>query len=225
MRIDIPTSAGLMPAYHRRPAQGAHERHPVVLVHEGFGLNRHIESIADRLAARGHPVVAPHLYYRSTRDSAAYTDVPMALDLARRLVVDEVVDDIERAACVVARPGRPVACLGFCTGGAVAYIAAARCRSVDRAVAYYPVSILNYWDAVGPPKAGLTILFGDRDEFLGPPERAWLSGLSDAPASTVTVEIHGDAGHAFFNDARPDLYARGPAQASWTTTLAVLDGR
>ena len=51
--IDIPTPSGLMPAYLRRAAQGSPERAPIVLVHEAFGLNSHIASIADRLAALG----------------------------------------------------------------------------------------------------------------------------------------------------------------------------
>ncbi len=39
------------------------ERHPgVVLIHEIFGLDDHIRSVADRLAAEGYVVLAPHLF-------------------------------------------------------------------------------------------------------------------------------------------------------------------
>lgn len=222
-RIEIATVDGMMPAYHRRAAQGTPDRQAVVLLHEGFGLNGHIESIADRLAAAGHPVVAPNLFHRTSREAAAYDDVPRALELCRRAEPREIVSDIDDAAAIVARPGQSVAAIGFCFGGAAAYIAAALSSRVSRAVAYYPVSILTYWDRVGPPKHPLLVFFGDADEFLGPAERAWLAKRDADPVVQMTVHVYPGAGHAFFNDARPDLYARAPATESWTLATTFLD--
>lgn len=220
--VDIPTPAGLMPAYLRLAAEGQPARMPIVLVHEAFGLNTHIASIADRLAARGHDVVAPHLYYRRTRGAAGYDNVPLAVELSSEMPVADIVADVEAAAHLIGRD-RPVAILGFCFGGAVAYIASALTDAVDRAVAYYPVSILNYWDRVGVPKAPLLVYFGDNDEFLGPDERAWLAGLHEDPATSMEIVVFPGAGHAFFNDARPNLYNEGPAIETWRTTLEFLD--
>lgn len=222
-RIDVPTPDGLMPAYHRRAAQGAPDRQAIVLIHEGFGLNRHIESIADRLAAAGHPVIAPHLFYRMSRESASYDDVPRALELCRRAEPAQIVSDIDEAAAIVGRPGQPVVAIGFCFGGAAAYIAASLSSRVSRAVAFYPVSILTYWDHVGPPKVPLLVIFGDADEFLGPKERAWLAELDSDPVVRMNVQVYPGAGHAFFNDARPDLYAREAALASWRLAMDFLD--
>ena len=221
-RIDIVTPDGLMPAYHRRAAQGTPDRPAVVLIHEGFGLNRHIESVADRLAAAGHPVVAPHLFYRTSREAVSYDDVPRALELCRLAEPAQVVSDIDQAAAIAGRPGQPVLCIGFCFGGAAAYMAAALSSRVSRAVAYYPVSILDYWDRVGPPQVPLLVIFGDTDEFLGPRERAWLAKLGDDPVMRMRTRIYPGAGHAFFNDARSDLHVREAASASWGLAMDFL---
>lgn len=221
--IDVPTPSGLMPAYMAPAADGAPERPPIVLIHEAFGLNSHIASIADRLAARGHDVIAPHLYYRRTRDAAGYDNVPLAVELSSEMPVADIVADFESAAAIVSRGDAPVIAMGFCFGGAVAYIVSALSDRVERAVAYYPVSILNYWDRVGTPKTPLLVYFGDNDEFLGPDERAWLADLDRDPATQMNIHVFPGAGHAFFNDARPDLYNEGPAQATWQETLQFVD--
>lgn len=221
--IDIPTPSGLMPAYMAPAADGTPERPPIVLIHEAFGLNSHIASIADRLAARGHDVIAPHLYYRRTRDAAGYDDVPLAVELSSEMPVADIVDDFESAAAIVSRGDAPVIAMGFCFGGAVSYIVSALSDRVERAVAYYPVSILNYWDQVGTPKSPLLVYFGDNDEFLGPDERAWLADLDRDPATRMHIHVFPGAGHAFFNDARPDLYNEGPAQVTWQETLQFID--
>lgn len=221
--IYVPTPEGLMPAYLARAAQGTPERPPIVLVHEAFGLNTHIQSIADRLAARGHDVIAPHFYYRTTREAAGYDNVPLAVELSTAMSVAEIVADFESAASVVSRGGEPVTAMGFCFGGAVSYIVSAQSDRVERAIAYYPVSILTYWDEVGVPKHPLLVYFGDNDEFLGPAERAWLADLDADPATSMRIQVFPGAGHAFFNDARPDLYNDGPAHETWVETLAFID--
>ncbi len=224
-RLDVATSDGLMPAYHRRATQGTPDRPAAVLIHEGFGLNSHIESVADRLADLGHPVIAPHLFYRATRQAVAYDDVPRAIELCRQTEPRQIVSDIDAAAGIVGRPGQPVVSLGFCFGGAASYIAAALCSRVSRSVAYYPVSILSYWDAVGPPRVPLLVFFGDADAFLGSKERVWLAALDSDPVLRMRVHVYPSAGHAFFNDARPELYVHEPALTSWQLATAFLAGQ
>jgi len=221
--IEVTTPSGVMPAYLARAAPGSPKRPPVVLLHEAFGLNDHIRSIADRLAWLGHDAIAPHLYYRRTREPAAYDDVPLAVELASELSIPDIVADFDAAAARVTNGDESVIALGYCFGGAVAYIAAALSARVERAVAYYPVSILNYWDRAGAPRAPLLVYFGDDDEFLGPDERNWLAGLHRDRSVKMRTRIFPGAGHAFFNDARPDLYHDDSALESWAETLRFFD--
>lgn len=216
----VTTPDGTMPVYR---AVGTGDRLPIVLVHEAFGLNEHITSIADRLALAGHDVVAPHLYYRTQDAPASYDDVPLAVALSSDLTVDEITSDITAAASALPKSGAGFGVIGFCFGGAVACIAASLVPEVSKAVSFYPVSILTYWDRIGPLQAPLLILFGDNDEFLGEEEQRWLTELTNLPGSTIEVEVYSGAGHAFFNDARRDLYAEAVASAAWERTLSFLE--
>jgi carboxymethylenebutenolidase len=219
--IDVPTADGFMPAYLARGAQGAPDRAPIVLVHEGFGLSLHTRTVADRLAARGHDVIAPHFYYRRTREAAAYDDIPLAVELTGSVTATQVLADFESAASIVARGDGPVLTMGFCFGGAVAYIAAAWSDRVDRAVAFYPVSIQKYWDEVGPPKRPLLVFYGDRDQFILPDERDWVKSLQGE--LDITVHEFPEAPHGYFNDVGPDRYDAEASEASWDLLIDFMD--
>ena len=220
-RIIVETPDGQMPAYLALPETDGHL--PVVLVHEAFGLNAHIESIADRLSEAGHPVIAPHLHYRDAATGVGYDEVPRAVERVQALSVAHIVADIDKAAAILPGSRAGFAVVGFCFGGAVAYIASGGVLGVQRAVAFYPVSIGNYWDEVGEPQVPLLTFFGSDDEFLGESELAWLDGLHRDESIPITVQIYPKTGHAFFNDARPDLYRAEPAADAWEATLAFLN--
>ena len=52
---------GPIDAYLSRPSDGG--KHPgVVVIHEIWGLNKHIREVADRLANEGYVALAPHLF-------------------------------------------------------------------------------------------------------------------------------------------------------------------
>lgn len=223
-RRTVAAATGLMPAYVVEPPEHVARRKPIVLLHEAFGLNPHMESIADRLAGLGHPTIAPHLHHRRGDQAAAYDDVPLAESYVASLGVGDIAADIDAAARMIASGNETVDVMGFCFGGAAAYIAAARSANVHRAVAVYPVSIVRYWNEAGTPKVPLLIIFGDRDEFLGADELAWLEGLHKDPGLPVEVRLYPGAGHAFLNDERPEYYRRDQAEKAWSHALAFLGG-
>lgn len=220
--LQITTPSGSMPAYLAEPPQHAPRRKPIVLVHEAFGLNPHIQSITDRLAGLGRPTIAPHLHYRRSATAAPYDDVPLAESYVASLTIDAITADLQAAAAVVARGGETVDVVGFCFGGAVAYIAAARLTDVHRAVAFYPVGIRRYWEQAGMPKVPLLTVFGDRDDFLGEGELKWLGGLHDDPDLPIQVRLYPGAGHAFLNEGRPEYYNRERAEEAWSDALDFL---
>lgn len=211
-----------MPAYLAAPPQHLPRGRPIVLLHEAFGLNPQIQSVADRLAGLGRLVIAPHLHYRRCATAAPYDDVPLAESYVASLTIDAITADLTAAAAVVAEDGETVDVVGFCFGGAVAYVAAARLANVHRAVAFYPVSIKRYWEQAGPPKVPLLAVFGDRDDFLGEGELNWLGGLHENPSLPIQVRLYPGAGHAFLNDGRPEYYNRERAEEAWADALNFL---
>src|SRR5713226_3481973 len=123
----------------------------VVVVQEIFGVNHHIRSVCDRLAALGYVAVAPALFDRFARDfQSGYS--PEEVAQARKFLadIDWAAFVADTTAAVEALP-RPVAVLGFCMGGTVAYLAATQLDGLAAAVCFYGGQIVN------PPTASRAV--------------------------------------------------------------------
>ncbi|MDY0885012.1 dienelactone hydrolase family protein [Dongia soli] len=118
----------------------------IVLCQEIFGINAYVREVADYYAEEGYVVLAPDLFWRMEKDvDLGYTpeDWQKAFGFFQKFDVDLGVKDI--ASAVKALRAMPevsgkVGALGFCLGGKLAYLAAAR-AGVDCAVGYYGVGI------------------------------------------------------------------------------------
>ncbi len=123
----------------------------VIIVQEIFGVNAHIRSVAEQYAMAGYVALAPDLFWREERRvELGYegADRDKALALLKRIDADRSAEDLGAAAATLrALPetSGKIAAVGFCFGGQLAYLMAAR-GSVDAAVAYYGGGIQNKLD-------------------------------------------------------------------------------
>lgn len=166
-------------------------RGAIVVVQEIFGVNAGIRARCDRLAEAGYVAVAPDLFWRLEPNVELDPDVPAefqrGLDLMNRFDQDQGVMDIEaaiRAARVLAG-GRKVGVVGYCLGGRLAFMAAARTDS-DASVCYYGVGIdglLGEKHAIARP---VLLHIPTEDHFVGPEAQAAMhAGLDDHPRATL----------------------------------------
>jgi carboxymethylenebutenolidase len=137
--VRIPTRNSQMPAYFARPDRRG--RNPVVVVvSEVFGVHEYIRDVCRRLAKSGYFAVAPDFFHRAG-DPAPLTDFAEIRKLVATAGNEQVMGDIAAAlAWVRAQPGadgRAVGITGFCWGGAVTWMAAARFRDFRAGVAWY----------------------------------------------------------------------------------------
>src|ERR1700726_3826538 len=83
--IEFPTSAGAAPGYLAVPAS---ERGPATIVlQEWWGLDEHIRSICDRLAAEGFFALAPDLFRGETTTKPSEAEqkaMALSMDQAER---------------------------------------------------------------------------------------------------------------------------------------------
>lgn len=147
--ISLPSQGGHMDVFLARPPAG---RGPgLLLLQEIFGVNAHIRSVAEQYAQAGFTVLAPDLFWRQQRRvELGYVgeDRERALALMRLLERDQAVADMQ--ACLDWLRASPacngrIGALGYCMGGRLAFVAAARC-GVDAAVAYYGGGIATQLD-------------------------------------------------------------------------------
>ena len=197
--------------YLARPSAG--QRSGIVLVHDMFGLNPSIRYIAGEFARRGRAVLVPNLFWRSAIPQALdYDDLqhPVAWERLKSLDLDVACDDIATAArWLRAQPfsAGKVAVIGFCGGGRIAFLAAAR-TDIDAAAALYGLHISKHLDELPNVKCPLQIHYGLRDQHILREEIDAVSKGVDAhcaahAGSRIEVLLYPKAGHSFFNHVRP----------------------
>jgi carboxymethylenebutenolidase len=170
----------------------------VVLLQEIFGVNEHIRSVAARFAELGYGVVAPALFDRVERGvSLGYTpaDIERGKALRARVSDADALRDIAAAITVAARFGE-VAVIGYCWGGRLAWLAAARSPGLAAAVVYYPGGIGALVDE--QPAVPTLLHFGASDPTIPPAEVEALRAGHPA----LPVHLY-PAGHGFSCSARP----------------------
>ena len=187
----------------------------IVVVQEIFGVNHHIRSVCDRLAALGYAAIAPALFDRFARDfQSGYS--PEEIAQARKFLtnVDWAAFVRDTSAAVEALPGR-VAVLGFCMGGTVSYLAATQLDGLAAAVCFYGGQIAKSADQ--KPRCPTQMHFGAKDEHIP------MSDVETIRAKRPECEIHVyPAGHGFYCDERASFHAESAAIA-WGRTLRFLD--
>src|ERR1700688_2015621 len=151
-RITIEGRAGAFGAYIARPKPLPAPA--VVVLHEVFGVNADIRTTCDELAGQGFVAVAPDLFWRQERgvdlSVTSESDWQHGLRLYQDYDRDAGAKDVKETASAVAKlpecTGR-VAVLGYCLGGLMTFLTAAR-YGADAAVVYHGGDTEKYLDEV-----------------------------------------------------------------------------
>jgi carboxymethylenebutenolidase len=188
----------------------------IVVLQEIFGVNHHIRSICDRLAAEGFVVVAPALFDRITPDfESGYSDdeVTRARAFISKVDWDAMLLDVEAAAGALT-DSQPKSVVGFCLGGSVAYFAAVRQDGFSASVCFYGGKIVAYADEA--PRCPTQMHFGEQDHGIP------LSDVEIIREKRPDCDIHiYPAGHGFNCDERGSYHQESAALA-WERTLAFI---
>jgi carboxymethylenebutenolidase len=189
----------------------------VVVVQEIFGVNSHIRSVCDRFAEEGYVAVAPALFDRQERNfESGYS--PDEVTNARKFVANPdwaaMLRDVQAAIADVKSAG-PVAIVGFCMGGTVAFLAATRLDGLSAAVCYYGGRIAAFADE--RPRCPVQMHFGDQDQSIP------MSDVETIKQKRPDCEIHvyPGAGHGFHCDERGSFNEQS-AKTAWQRTTAFL---
>jgi carboxymethylenebutenolidase len=220
--VEFDSGAGITPGYLAEPASGSGPA--TIVLQEWWGLDEHIRSVCDRLAAEGFFALAPNLYRgeATTKPSEAQQKM-MALSLEQAEA-----DMCGAADYLASRPGfegSGVGSVGFCLGGGLSVWALATCPRVTAAVTYYyvmPHGKPDFTRLKGPVLGH----FGTADEFVSSDAVAELESEMRAAGADVKFHHYEGATHAFFNDSthpeRVGLYDPAAAQSSWERTVSFL---
>lgn len=170
----------------------------IVILQEIFGVNSHIQAVADQYAAEGYATIAPSLFDRvEPKLDIPYSDIPKGLEYLQKLQPEQTVLDV-KAAIEWAKQYGSTGIVGYCWGGTLAHLASAN-GLVDAAVSYYGGHIINMIDKV--PSAPIIYHFGDSDTHI--PADVIDKIRSAFPDREVYTYV--GAGHGFNCDMRDDF--------------------
>jgi carboxymethylenebutenolidase len=198
--LRVPADAATFDAYVSRI--DAQARPVIVVLHEVFGVNADLRATCDELAAAGFIALCPDLFWRQERgidlSVRSQSDWQKGLSLYKAFDLDLGVRDVE-ATVVAARTSLGtsvrVGVMGFCLGGLLTYLTAARTK-VDAAVAFHGARTDEFLDEAVDVDGPLQMHLAAEDEFI--PQEAQ-QRIVAALAGNPHVEIHSYPGcrHAF----------------------------
>lgn len=209
-RADGNTCSG----YYALPETGD-EAPGIVVLQEWWGLNDQIKGVADRFAREGFRALVPDLY----RGKVAL-DVAEAEHLMSRLDFgDAATQDIRGALQHLKITGTKVGAIGFCMGGVLSILAAARTNDADAAVSWYGLPPEGSMEP-GDIKIPLQGHFALKDEHFTP---AQVDVLEDKlKEAGVKYEFYRyEANHGFGNETS-DNYDQEAAKRAWQRSLDFL---
>jgi carboxymethylenebutenolidase len=224
-----------LPAYVARPSAAG--RHPtVIVVNEVFGIHDYIKNICRRFARAGFVAIAPD-YFNRAGNPAPLTDMNAVMEIVRTATYEQVMLDTQgaiqwlRAQHFVERD--KIGITGFCWGGAVVWLAAARFPEIKAGVAWYGHITGPAMPAANDPHRPWPIdiaptlrtpvlgLYGALDQGItvASVEQMRTALNANGDPSHSEIVIYPDAGHGFHADYRSS-YNEHDAQDGWARLLA-----
>ena len=199
-------------AYRADPA--GKPRGAVVVIQEIFGVNSHIQSVADGYAKDGYVAIAPALFDRLQKGyDTGYSqpEIQAGIAMMQKLDWKNTMADVQAAIDEAKKAGK-VGIVGYCYGGTVAWVAAARASGLSASAPYYGGGMFGLINE--KPKVPVMAHFGEQDQS---PTLEQAKAIAKAHPE-IEAHYYAGAGHGFNCDQRGSFNAN-QAKAARERTL------
>lgn len=218
-----------LPAYVARPSS-AGRKPTIIVVNEIFGIHDYIKDVCRRLAREGYVALAPD-YFDRAGDPAPLTDFAEIRAIVETAGYEQVMDDTAGALAWLNAQSFVDAdafgVTGFCWGGAVTWMAAARFAEIKAGVAWYGRLVGDNserpwpYDIAAQIQAPVLGLYAENDRGISLESveqmRAALQAADNPTGSEIIV--YPGVTHGFHADYRESYDAEAAADG-WTRLLA-----
>ncbi len=186
----------------------------VIIVHEWWGLNPHIEDVAQRFAREGFIAVAADLYQGKTaKDPQEASRLMGALKHEDGIARLQAVLNQLRAMPDVTSAG----VTGFCMGGTFALLLA--CHAQVEASAPFYGDVPADASMIGKLSCPVLFIGAEKDQWITIEKMNRLDAALKQHGKEGEVRIYKGADHAFFNDTRAEVYSQADAEDAWKTVI------
>jgi len=195
--VEFKSNGNTASAYLATPPAGSGPG--VLVIQEWWGLDPSLKQTADRLAAAGFVALAPDLYHGQV---AGHTEMDKAANLMRSLPPERAASDMSGAIDYLSNhpavTGKGIGVVGFCMGGMLSFIIAAkRGDKVKAVVPFYgfPQGQMEPdWSKV---TASIRGHMAEKDDYFAPDAARALEAKLRAMGKDVMLTVHPGTGHAF----------------------------
>jgi carboxymethylenebutenolidase len=205
-----------IPAYFSRSKKHGALPGAVLVIHEVFGLNDHIKSIADRIANEGYAALAPDFFVRAPERPPQNDSDMAALRKAASSIPTEVAIKDMQAGLDFFKTLNSVhphyASIGFCMGGGFSYQIATHTTDLQGAVIFYGRTPIELVPQVSCPLLGS---FGALDTGIPPEKVKEFEEALKKAGKQADIKVYPGAKHGFFNNTRPEAYNAEAAADAW----------
>ena len=233
LTTEMVTMPGGLPGYVARPA--AKGKYPVVIVvNEVFGVHEWIKDVCRRFARAGYVAVAPAFFYRNDPDNTLATlkDFPAIIKIVGEAKNDQVMGDVATTIAWLESQafvnGKRLAITGFCWGGSVVWMAAAKFPQLKAGGAWYGrikgapnVTEARQYpiDLAASLKAPVLGLYGALDKGIPVVDVEAMQAALKAAGSKSSIKLYANSDHGFLADYRPS-YNPVDGPDAWGRLLA-----
>jgi carboxymethylenebutenolidase len=213
----------------------------VIVIHEVWGLDEHIKTVADRVAKEGFIALAPDLLGDTLDIEQIRTLQADLFDAEKRNAIQP---ELRRLMAPMHNPefgekttSRLKKCfthliempetkgnvfvMGFCFGGTYSYNLAIVEPKLKAAAAFYGHSEQDV-ETLKKIKCPIQAFFGENDERLITALPDLQQRMKEASVN-FNSKVYENCGHAFFNDSNKIAYNREAAVDAWNVTLRMFN--
>jgi len=210
----------------------------IVLAHDVYGLDEHMQDLAIRFAREGYAVLVPDFFTTRSGISAPSGTIVSAQTLRRNAPDTIAVADVRNGYNYLkgqdyVDPYR-VAVVGFGFGGTIALLSAAQTTELAAAVNFYGdivyrreqigrVKPNSPADMLGLVNCPLLSFYGAPDSDVSRQEVELLERTLRGKNKTYELKVYPSVPNGFFNDSRPESYRAQSARDAFARTFNFLD--
>lgn len=219
-KVSLPVNGNGAYAYIAQPDDDA--RHPgLVLIQEWWGIEPHIQDLAQKLAVEGFIVAVPDLFHGqiATEPDDAQRIMMMVTSNVER-AVKEITGALDTLKSMPNVEPKKLGLIGFCMGGFLAYTVASRYADLGAVVPFYGAGYDPTPEQVAKVQAPVLAIYGDLDGSTPAPQIEKITNLYRAANKDFKVHVY-HAGHAFINPDHGDYYEEAASQA-WPLAVQFL---
>lgn len=213
-RVTFPAASGEASGVMFMP-DGNERRPGIVLIHEWWGVNDQMQSIAQKWANEGFNVLVPDLYHGTVvpiGDAKAAEAAMMALDFPRAL------QEITGAIAFLKNHGKSsgkVSVSGYCMGGALSFATATTVPGLAAVVPFYGLPPGGDWSRVDAP---IQAHFATEDDWATVDGAKAIQEQLGKHKRQMELHVYA-AKHAFCNDQRPEVYNPQACAQAWSRAV------